>query len=116
MDTQASDRSLSDLEKDDTFFDFLLWDQDGDGGVASIAVGFLQSGARAECGRCKRGQQAQDQQGGRRKAEHFLPLALRDDPRRAVDVLVAEASSRWLANENVIDDTTIIVAFLDVPK
>jgi serine/threonine protein phosphatase PrpC len=38
-----------------------------------------------------------------------------DDPKRAVDVLVAEANARWMKEEQVIDDTTVIVAFLDVP-
>jgi hypothetical protein len=39
-----------------------------------------------------------------------------DDPRKAVDALVAEANARWLKEEEVIDDTTVIVAFLDVPR
>ncbi len=39
-----------------------------------------------------------------------------DDPRKAVDALVAEANARWLNAESVIDDTTVIVAYLDVPK
>ena len=38
-----------------------------------------------------------------------------DDPRKAVDMLVAEANARWMKEEQVIDDTTVIVAFLDVP-
>lgn len=38
------------------------------------------------------------------------------DPRRAVDALVAEANARWMKEEQVIDDTTVICAFLDVPK
>lgn len=33
-------------------------------------------------------------------------------PRYTVDMLVAEASARWLREEQVIDDTTIIVAHL----
>jgi hypothetical protein len=37
-----------------------------------------------------------------------------DDPKRAVDVLVAEANARWMKEEQVIDDTTVIVAFLEV--
>lgn len=37
-----------------------------------------------------------------------------DDPKRAVDVLIAEANARWMKEEQVIDDTTVIVAFLDV--
>ena len=36
------------------------------------------------------------------------------DPKKAVDVLVAEANTRWMKEEQVVDDTTIIVAFLDV--
>lgn len=35
------------------------------------------------------------------------------DPKRAVDMLVAEASARWMKEEQVIDDTTIIVAMLN---
>lgn len=35
-----------------------------------------------------------------------------DDPKRAVDALVEEANQRWLKEEAVIDDTTVIVAFL----
>ncbi len=42
-------------------------------------------------------------------------VACGDDPRKAVDALAAEAGNRWMAHESVIDDTTIIVAFLDVP-
>ena len=38
-----------------------------------------------------------------------------DDPRQAVEVLIAEANARWMKEEQVIDDTTVIVAFLDVP-
>lgn len=37
-----------------------------------------------------------------------------DDPRRAVDVLVAEANARWMREEQVIDDTTVIVIYLNV--
>jgi len=37
------------------------------------------------------------------------------DPRKAVDVLVEEANKRWMKEEQVIDDTTIIVVYLDVP-
>lgn len=33
-------------------------------------------------------------------------------PERAVDMLVAEASARWMKEEAVIDDTTIIIAYL----
>lgn len=38
-----------------------------------------------------------------------------DDPRKAVDALIAEANARWMREEQVIDDTTVIVALLDVP-
>ena len=38
-----------------------------------------------------------------------------DDPRQAVEVLIAEANARWMKEEQVIDDTTVIVAYLDVP-
>jgi serine/threonine protein phosphatase PrpC len=34
------------------------------------------------------------------------------EPKKAVDMLAAEASARWMKEEQVIDDTTIIVAYL----
>mmetsp|Transcript_28260 Transcript_28260/g.58387 ORF Transcript_28260/g.58387 Transcript_28260/m.58387 type:complete len:346 (-) Transcript_28260:63-1100(-) len=34
------------------------------------------------------------------------------EPRKVVDMLVTEASSRWMKEEQVIDDTTVIVAYL----
>lgn len=34
------------------------------------------------------------------------------DPKRAVDMLVAESSARWMKEEQVIDDTTIIIAYM----
>jgi hypothetical protein len=34
------------------------------------------------------------------------------DASRAVDVLINEANSRWMREEQVIDDTTVIVAYL----
>lgn len=37
-----------------------------------------------------------------------------DDPKKAVDLLITEANSRWMKEEQVIDDTTVVVAFLDV--
>jgi serine/threonine protein phosphatase PrpC len=37
------------------------------------------------------------------------------DPRKAVDALITEANARWMREEQVVDDTTVIVAFLDVP-
>jgi serine/threonine protein phosphatase PrpC len=36
------------------------------------------------------------------------------DPKAAVDVLIDEANARWMREEQVIDDTTVIVAFLKV--
>lgn len=36
-----------------------------------------------------------------------------DDPKKCVDALVAEANKRWMAEEQVIDDTTVIVVFLN---
>lgn len=35
------------------------------------------------------------------------------DPRKAVDVLVEEANARWMREEQVVDDTTIIIAYLN---
>ena len=35
-----------------------------------------------------------------------------DDPTSAVRVLVKEANTRWMKEEQVIDDTTVIAAFL----
>lgn len=32
-----------------------------------------------------------------------------------MDLLVAEANARWMREEQVIDDTTIIVVYLNVP-
>jgi hypothetical protein len=37
-----------------------------------------------------------------------------EDPKKAVDLLVAEANARWMKEEQVIDDTTVIVAHLRV--
>jgi len=39
-----------------------------------------------------------------------------NDPKKAVDVLIEEANARWMKEEQVIDDTTVIVCFLDVKK
>ncbi|OQS00083.1 phosphatase 2C [Thraustotheca clavata] len=36
------------------------------------------------------------------------------DPKQAVDVLILEANRRWMKEEQVIDDTTVIVAFVNV--
>jgi len=38
------------------------------------------------------------------------------EPGKAVNELVAEAEKRWLKEENVVDDTTVIVAYLAVPQ
>ena len=38
------------------------------------------------------------------------------NPAKAVDELVEESKKRWLKEENVVDDTTIVVAYLDVPQ
>nr|CCA21994.1 protein phosphatase 2C putative [Albugo laibachii Nc14] len=38
-----------------------------------------------------------------------------ESPKAAVDVLLAEANRRWMKEEQVIDDTTVIVVFMD-PK
>ena len=34
------------------------------------------------------------------------------DPREAVDTLIREANERWMKEEQVIDDTTVIVAHI----
>jgi hypothetical protein len=39
-------------------------------------------------------------------------IARVSEPKKAVDMLAAEASARWMKEEQVIDDTTIIVAYL----
>lgn len=39
-------------------------------------------------------------------------IAREREPKKAVDKLIAEANERWLREESVIDDTTIIVAFM----
>ena len=36
-----------------------------------------------------------------------------EDPRRAIDALLEESNARWMREEDVIDDTTILVAFLN---
>ena len=33
------------------------------------------------------------------------------DPKKAVDILVSESGERWMKEEQVIDDTTVIVAY-----
>ncbi|OQR84440.1 protein phosphatase 2C [Achlya hypogyna] len=40
--------------------------------------------------------------------------AAHTDPKQAVDVLILEANRRWMKEEQVIDDTTVIVAFVNV--
>eukprot|EP01029_Cantina_marsupialis_P010217 TRINITY_DN23282_c3_g1_i1.p1 TRINITY_DN23282_c3_g1~~TRINITY_DN23282_c3_g1_i1.p1 ORF type:complete len:333 (+),score=109.84 TRINITY_DN23282_c3_g1_i1:56-1054(+) len=37
-----------------------------------------------------------------------------EDPKAAVDQLITEASARWMKEEQVVDDTTVIVAYLNV--
>lgn len=37
------------------------------------------------------------------------------DPRKAVDALITDANARWMKQESVIDDTTVIVCYLNVP-
>ena len=39
-------------------------------------------------------------------------IARVSEPKKAVDMLAAEASARWMKEEQVIDDTTITVAYL----
>ena len=34
------------------------------------------------------------------------------DPQKACNVMAAEAHKRWMKEEGVVDDTTIIVAYL----
>ncbi|ETV66859.1 hypothetical protein H257_16793 [Aphanomyces astaci] len=41
-------------------------------------------------------------------------IAPHTDPKQAVDVLILEANRRWMKEEQVIDDTTVIVAFVDI--
>jgi serine/threonine protein phosphatase PrpC len=38
--------------------------------------------------------------------------ATKKDPQQAVDALIREANDRWMREEQVIDDTTVCVAFL----
>lgn len=40
--------------------------------------------------------------------------AKRPHPKDAVDVMMKQSEEKWLKNEQVVDDTTIIVAYLDV--
>ena len=37
-------------------------------------------------------------------------------PQGAVDELIEESRVRWMKEEQVVDDTTICIAFLDVPQ
>lgn len=39
-----------------------------------------------------------------------------NDCRRIVDLLIMEANARWMKEEQVIDDTTVIVARIDTTK
>jgi len=38
------------------------------------------------------------------------------EPKAAVDALLEESTRRWMREENVVDDTTIIVAFIDTSR
>lgn len=41
-------------------------------------------------------------------------MATQTEPRRSVDLLIMEANGRWMKEEQVIDDTTVIVCHLNV--
>ena len=43
-------------------------------------------------------------------------MATQTEPRRSVDLLIMEANGRWMKEEQVIDDTTVIVAHLAKPS
>jgi serine/threonine protein phosphatase PrpC len=43
-------------------------------------------------------------------------MATQTEPRRSVDLLIMEANGRWMKEEQVIDDTTVIVAHLAKPN
>lgn len=46
--------------------------------------------------------------------EECMEIAMgQQDPKVAVDLLIMEANRRWMKEEQVIDDTTIIVAYVD---
>ncbi|CCI49342.1 unnamed protein product [Albugo candida] len=46
--------------------------------------------------------------------KEVIELALNEEnPKAAVDVLLDEANRRWMKEEQVIDDTTVIVVFMD---
>ncbi|KAL7685370.1 putative PPM-type phosphatase domain, protein phosphatase 2C family [Plasmopara halstedii] len=46
--------------------------------------------------------------------EECIEMAMKHkDPKTAVDLLIMEANRRWMKEEQVIDDTTVIVAYLD---
>ncbi|POM64881.1 Protein phosphatase 2C [Phytophthora palmivora] len=46
--------------------------------------------------------------------EECMEMAMgQQDPKVAVDLLIMEANRRWMKEEQVIDDTTIIVAYVD---
>lgn len=42
-------------------------------------------------------------------------MATQAEPRRSVDLLIMDANGRWMKEEQVIDDTTVIVAHVKVP-
>ena len=41
-------------------------------------------------------------------------MATQAEPRRSVDLLIMDANGRWMKEEQVIDDTTVIVAHVNV--
>jgi len=43
-------------------------------------------------------------------------MITQQEPRRSVDLLIMEANGRWMKEEQVIDDTTVIVAHLNIPE
>lgn len=43
-------------------------------------------------------------------------VAGQNDPKVAVDLLIMEANRRWMKEEQVIDDTTVIVAYINTTK
>jgi len=46
--------------------------------------------------------------------EVIASVAQHNDPKQAVDILILEANRRWMKEEQVIDDTSIIVAYVNV--
>lgn len=47
--------------------------------------------------------------------EEVMEMALsQQDPKAAVDLLIMEANRRWMKEEHVIDDTTVIVVYVNI--